>query len=331
MIQFIFKIMDMKNKLYSILILFFVLSGSLDVRAQKFTIPVFPDSQSAIDGNFNMFKNQFDWILENKEKLNIPIVLHVGDVANFDNLSQWETISSQFDRLDNDGIPYAIAVGNHDTEAVGEYNGSAAPGNVNQNLRKTAKFNSYFPPSRFIAQRGRYEEGKSDNAYYTFRTGGANWLVMTLEFCPRQGPINWAGDIIKAHHEYNVIILTHYYLTGQGDIADRNAGYGDFSPQYVSDRLVKLYPNIRFVLSGHVMSSALKVDEGVNGNKIYQVLQNYQNEDLGGGYLRLLHFDLDAGTVSAEMYSPYYKKTKEDGSIYSIENVDVVQPKFERK
>lgn len=79
------------------------------------------------------------------------------------------------------------------------------------------------------------------------------------------------------------------------------------------------------------MSTALKVDEGVNGNKFYQLLQNYQNEDFGGGYLRLLHFDLDAGTVSAEMYSPFYKKTKQDESRFSIENLEVVFPKFKRK
>lgn len=313
------------------LVLILLLGGFIHTRAQQFTLPVFPDSQSEIDGNYRMFESQFDWILANKDSLNIPFVMHVGDVVNFDNLSQWETASLQFDRLDRAGIPYAIALGNHDTEAVGEYNGSAAPGNVNQNLRKTAKFNAYFPPSRFIAQRGRYEEGKSDNAYYTFQTGGVNWLVISLEFCPRQGPINWAGDVIRAHHEYNVIILTHYHLTGKGEIADRNAGYGDFSPQFVHDRLVKLYPNVRLVLSGHVMSSALKVGKGDHGNTYYQLLQNYQNEDFGGGYLRLLHFDLDAGTVTAEMYSPHYRDTKADSSTYQLTDFEVVRPKISRQ
>lgn len=314
-----------------ILFIVFLLGSLNQVHAQKFTIPVFPDSQTAVDGNFAMFKSQFDWLLENPENYNIPMVLHVGDVANYDNLSQWETISSQFDRLDKEGIPYAIALGNHDTEAVGEYDGSAAPGNVNQNLRKTAKFNSYFPTSRFIAQRGRYEEGKSDNAYYTFRMEGTNWLVISLEFCPRQGPLNWAGDVIKAHHEYNVIILTHYYLTGKGEIADRNAGYGDFSPQFMFEELISAYPNIRFVLSGHVSTTALRIDEGTNGNKVYQMLQNYQNDDFGGGYLRLLHFDLEAGTVSAEMYSPFYKKNKDDNSSYKISDLQIIKPKIQRR
>lgn len=319
--------MAMNRKCYNLLTLTILLAVSIHTQGQQFTIPVFPDTQSSIDGNYTLFEDQVGWILDNKDRLNIPFVMHVGDVVDFDNLSQWEAASVQFDRLDRAGIPYAISLGNHDTEAVGEYDGSAAPGNVNQNLRKTAKFNSFFPTSRFIAQRGRYEEGKSDNAYYTFRTSGVNWLVISLEFCPRQGPINWAGDVIRDHHEYNVIILTHYHLTGKGEIADRNAGYGDFSPQFVHDRLVKLHPNVRFVLSGHVMSSALKSGEGDHGNKYYQMLQNYQRDDHGGGYLRLLHFDLDAQTVTAEMYSPHYNATKTDGSTYQITDLEIVRPK----
>ncbi|WP_080905085.1 metallophosphoesterase [Parabacteroides sp. Marseille-P3160] len=311
------------KKINVLLFLFFLL---LQLNAQKFTIPVFPDTQCEVDSKPEMLESQVDWIIKNKEKLNIPLVLHVGDVANYDNFTHWEIAGEYFAKFDKARIPYAIALGNHDTEAVGEYSGSAAPGNVNQNLRKTFKFNSYFPTSRFIAQRGRYEPGKSDNAYYTFRVGNTNWLVVVLEFCPRQGPINWAGDVIKAYHEYNVILLTHYHLSGKGEIVQNNAGYGDFSPQFVFDRLIKVYPNIRLVLSGHVMSSALKVDTGINNNKIYQILQNYQGEDFGGGYLRLLHFDLEKGTISAEMYSPYYNLIKKDDSKYLIENFEFVKP-----
>ena len=154
--------------------------------------------------------------------------------------------------------------------------------------------------------------------------------MISLEFCPRMGPINWAGDIVKEFFNYNVIIITHYHLTPKGEIADRNAGYGDFSPKDVFERLVKKYANIRFVLSGHVMSSALKVDTGENGNKIYQILQNYQNEDLGGGYIRLLTFDIDKKSVSASMYSPFYKKTKKDTSKFMIEGIDFIKQNEER-
>lgn len=311
------------------LILLFIGLGYQSV-AQKFTIPVFPDTQSEVGENHKMFSSRIKWVTDHKDSLNIPMVLHVGDLVNFDNYDHYEIASKGYEAFDAHHIPYAIALGNHDTEAVGFNSGSAAPGNVNQNLRKTQKFNSYFPVDRFSNQRGRYEADKSDNAYYTFKVGDTNWLVLSLEFCPRMGPINWAGDIINQFFNYNVIIITHYHLTPKGEIATSNAGYGDFSPQVVFDRLLKKYSNIRFMLSGHVMSSALKVDTGEKGNKIYQILQNYQNEDLGGGYIRLLTFDIDKKSVEASMYSPYYNKTKEDKSKFTIESIDFIKQKEER-
>lgn len=311
-----------KNTLLAFVFLFF---GACQVWGQKFTIPVFPDTQVEIGDKPEMYFSQIDWIISKKDSLNIPFVLHVGDLVNFDNYEHYEVASQGLDKLDRHRIPYAIALGNHDTEAVGEYSGSAAPGNVNQNLRKTAKFNAYFPANRFINQRGRYEQGKSDNAYYTFKVGNTNWLVINLEFCLRLGAINWAGDIIKQYHAYNVILLTHYYLTPKGEVGETNAGYGDFSPKDILDNLVKRYENIKFVLSGHVVSSAYRVEKLENGNTVYQILQDYQHEDSGGGYLRLLTFDIDRSTVSAKMYSPFYHQTKQDSSSFSFQGVNFLK------
>lgn len=62
--------------------------------------------------------------------------------------------------------------------------------------------------------------------------------------------------------------------------------------------------------------------KGWKATKIYQILQNYQNDDFGGGSIRLLTFDIDNSTVAAEMYSPYYDKAMEDASRFVIEDVD---------
>jgi hypothetical protein len=295
--------------------------------AQRFTLAVYPDTQIEVRANNKMFFDRFDWIVQKRDSLNIPMVLGVGDLVDFDNYNHWEIASKGYEAFDLLKIPYSISLGNHDTEAVGTYTGSAAPGNTNQNLRKTAKFNSYFPQHRFANLRGVYEPGKSDNAYYTFKVGDTNWLVITLEFCPRLGPINWASDLCKEFFDYNVIITTHYYLTPRGEIAETNAGYGDFAPWMIFSRLVKPNPNVRLVLSGHVPNSAWRVDEIEGGNKVYSILQNYQNEDSGGGYIRLLTIDVDKGTIEASMYSPYYNKTKEDKSKFVIEGVSFINNK----
>ena len=141
--------------------------------AQKFVIPVLPDTQNEISGQPEMFTSQMNWIANNHKKLNIPIVLHVGDIINWQTPDQimWKTASQGFRILDSVKVPYALALGNHDCAAV-KVGGSAAPGDVHANLRDTRQFNEFFPVSRFTAQRGRYDDTKSDNAWYTFNAGG---------------------------------------------------------------------------------------------------------------------------------------------------------------
>ena len=304
----------MRTKLYlNVCIIAFVLVNlyfTQGVVAQKFTIPVFPDTQGEVNTKPEMFISQLQWIVAKKDSLNIPFVLHVGDIVDFDNIRHYETASDGFKILDNAKIPYVLCLGNHDTEAVGLNSGSAAPGNTNLNLRKTTKFNTYFPVSRLMGQKGRWEEGKSDNAYYTFNAGGLNWLVVSLEFCARKGPVEWADKVVSEHPNHNVIILTHYHLNGDGDISERNAGYGDLSPYEIYDTLIEKYPNILLVLSGHTGNSAWRNDRGDNGNRIYQILTDYQGENQGDGYLRLLEINPERHSISAKVYSPFNQKEK---------------------
>lgn len=292
--------------------------------AQKFTIPILPDTQCEINYNPAMFTSQMKWIADKKDSLNIPIVLHVGDLVDFNSIDQYTRASEGFKILDNARIPYAITLGNHDTNAVGEKGGSAASGNVNANLRTTDRFNSYFPVKRFTAQQGRFEKNKSDNAFYTFNAGGLNWLVLTLEFCSRQEPVDWAAKVISKHPKHNVIILTHYHLNAKGMIGQDNSGYGNLSPQKVYDQLIKQYSNIRLVISGHTGSSVYRDDIGLKNNHIYQLLQDYQGEENGGGFIRLLEIDPELKTMSAKMYSPFFNRTKTDASRFSFSGVNFV-------
>jgi len=303
----------MKRNLYLLALVLLIVFYPPQVFAQKFTIPVLPDTQGEVSDKPEMLISQLKWIVDKKDSLNIPFVLHVGDIVNFDNHGHWQTASDGFKILDDAKIPYVLCLGNHDTEAVGVNTGSAAfnvPGATHLNLRKTTKFNTYFPVSRLMGQKGRFEEGKSDNAYYTFKAGGLDWLIISLEFCARKEPVDWAGKVVAEHPNHNVIILTHYHLNGSGDIAERNAGYGDLSPYEIYDMLIKKHPNILMVLSGHTGSSTWRNDRGDNGNRIYQILTDYQHENFGDGYIRLLEINPERRFLSGKVYSPYNGKEK---------------------
>lgn len=300
------------------------------VTAQKFSIAIFPDSQYAVSHKPSLLIKQMQWLAAKKDSLNLPIVLHVGDIVNYDTITHFQIASDAFRILDDANVDYAVCLGNHDTEAVNVDNGSAAPGYTRTNVRRTTKFNTYFPISRFTLQQGRYAAGKSDNAYYTFKAGGLDWLVVCLEFCARQTAVSWANTIIPKFPHHNVIILTHFHLNGSQEIETSNAGYGDLSPKAIFDQLISKHANVRFVFCGHVSSARSKhrVDIGINGNKIYQMLQDYSTENNahGNGYLRLLDIDPAAGTISAKMFSPVLNITRNDVSKFSYTGVEFVQP-----
>jgi hypothetical protein len=317
-------ISPLRRKLFLFIVAFLALQAKWTF-ARPFILPVLPDTQGEVHFKPEMLDSQLNWLAQHKKALRIPMVLHVGDIVDWDNVSHWETASRAFTILDKAKLNYALAVGNHDTAAVGRFSGSAAPGNVNANLRNTIKFNYFFPPSRLKAQKGQHEHGKSDNAYYTFKAGGLKWLVLTLEFCSRQSPVDWANTVLPRFPRHNVIILTHFHLNSKGEINQTNAGYGNLTTQAVYDQLIKKHPNVLMVLSGHVSSSAWRTDPGEKGNIIYQMLQNYQGQDYGGGYIRLLEIDTQAGTIAARMYSPFYNKTKDDSSKFSFSGVKFIR------
>lgn len=298
-----------------------ILSCSV-VSAQKFTIPVIPDTQEAVTRKRGIFFSQIEWIAAKADSLKAPMALHVGDLVNFDNFDQWELASVGMRILDRANVPYTIALGNHDTGAVGEFSGSAAPGDVNVNLRNTQKFNYFFPVNRFPLQKGRFEKNKSDNSYYTFSAGNVKWIVVTLEFCAREEAAQWMDKVLKEHPDHNAIVLTHYHLTRRGEIAPNNAGYGDMKVIDIFEQYIRPNKNVLMVLSGHTCWSAWRVDQGTQGNNIYQVLQDYQCKD--EGFIRLLDIDTEKGTITAKMYSPYLDKTLDDDSSFSFSDVKFI-------
>ncbi len=287
--------------------------------SEAFTIAVIPDVQQETSGT--RWANRLQWIVDNRSSQNIKFVLQVGDMMNFNLDSQYAFMSEGLKILDNAAVPYATAIGNHDTAAVRSDSGSAAPGDVNANLRNTTKYNTYFPLSRFRNLRGVDETGKIDNAWHTFTAGGLDWLVLNLELWPRTGAVNWAKTIVAGHPNHNVIILTHAHLNSDGSIQQDNGGYGDNSPQYVFNNLMKPYANVRLLFCGHVGTHAHRTDKGTNGNTIYSFLQCYHDNTTNP--TRLIRIDPAAGAIKSSVYCPSIGQYKNDGSTFTLTNTGV--------
>lgn len=270
----------------------------------KFSIAVIPDTQQETwtDADTRL-RSRSEWLASNRKKLDLRFVVHVGDVTDWDTPDH-----AQYARAANGllpvqaKIPWAAAIGNHDTHAVCA-GGSACPGrNTSVDVRDTSTFNRYFPRSRFGTLKGQFEQGKVDNAYFTFRSGGRDWLVLTLELWPRPEAVTWAQQVVSANPRRNVIVVTHSYLDADGSVSRSNGGYGATSPQYLFDHLVRRYPNVKLVLSGHVGSAAVRTDKGAKGNRVVSMLQCFH--DRRSNPVRLVEVDTKKGTLSTRVYLP---------------------------
>ena len=275
------------------------------VAAGTFTIAVLPDTQNEVFGGDQRFANRTQWLVDNRNVLNLAFVLHTGDMMNWDtpDHSQYAVARSAMGKLDAAGIPWIPAIGNHDTAAVCP-GGSACPNqSAHDNLRRTGTFNQYFPLSRFSWVDGTFEGGKIDNTWSTFAAGSQDWLVLNLELWPRPAVISWARDVIASRPSHNVIIVTHSYLNGGGGIEQGNGGYGDTSPQYMYDNLVAPYSNVKFVFSGHVGTAGSRVDVRPDGSKVVSVLGTFHSDDTNP--TQIFTVDTAAGTVSTKFYAPW--------------------------
>ena len=59
-----------------------------------------------------------NWIVDNKDKLNICYVIHTGDIVDdFDMPYEWENADKAMKILDDANMPYGVLAGNHDITA----------------------------------------------------------------------------------------------------------------------------------------------------------------------------------------------------------------------
>lgn len=280
----------------------------ITLAAEYFSVVVLPDTQVYSKSHPEIFKAQTEWIVRNQDYYNIRFVLHEGDVVDSgaQNVAEWEAAKAAIDVLDEAGIPTLIAIGNHDYDDLAQ-------------TRSSNVFNQYFGLERYEGKPwfgGAFEPGKAENVYALFDIGGETYMVLVLEFGPRDEVIDWANEVVAAHPDAKVIVLTHSFLHNDGWRveegtewspnryglgADANAG------EALWHKLVKKHPNIFLVLNGHVLGTgtARRVDVGEHGNLVFQVLANYQMRANGGdGYLRILEFQPD-GRIEVSTYSPY--------------------------
>lgn len=258
--------------------------------------------------------NIYDYILDNAKGRKTKFVITVGDYVTWDGDAAWKETTEQLQRLDG-VLPYNIVRGNHD-------------GN--------AQLNKYLPWSHYWKICGGSYNGQINNTWQELTAGNLDYLILNLDYGAADYILDWASEVIEAHPNHNVIVVTHSYLSRDNQLGDetyacppsQSGGYNNGVD--VWQKIIKKHSNIVMVISGHDGSAEIRMrqDVGDNGNIVTQMLVNGQNVDAytsgGVGLVATLYFSEGGSKVQVEYYSTIKDKWYMNTNQFTM-NVDVVE------
>ncbi|MCW0218136.1 MAG: Ig-like domain-containing protein, partial [Prosthecobacter sp.] len=278
--------------------------------AADFTLVTLPDtqyySQNTGGNRLVNFTSQTDWVVAQKDALNVAFVSHQGDIVEDGDtyVQQWDNANNALSRLETPvttlrayGIPWGAAPGNHDQSPRGDADGT------------TTYYNQYFGVDRFAGRPyfgGNYGVN-NDNNFQLFSAGGMDFLIIHLEYDTTPDPLvlDWADALLKAYPERRGIITSHW-MVNTGNPATFSA-----MGQALYDNL-KDNKNLFLMLGGHIHGEGQRSDT-FDGHTIHSVLQDYQGRSNGGdGWLRYFIFSPANNTITAKTYSPALNQSETD-------------------
>jgi len=287
----------------------------------SFTIVALPDTQYYAAAHPEILAAQSDWILRRSHDDRIAAVVHEGDVVDADEPRQWRAAARSLHRLDG-VVPWLPSTGNHDYSRNGKF------------ISRNSQIDTYFPPAAFARNAwfgGTFEEGRIENSFAIVEAPGGPWMIISLEFGPRDAVLAWADQVAKRYAALPTIVVTHAYLYSDGTRYDHlnrpdqlwnpHAYLPDGETGQVNDgeeiwrKLIVRNRNVLFVLCGHDLADGVAelTSARPDGTLVHQVLANYQTGKLGGeGFLRVMRFFPSERRVAIHTYSPYLDRFKSD-------------------
>lgn len=304
----------------------------------EYSIAILPDTQFLASYYPEKLNSIFEWIASKVEEENLQMVIGVGDIVNWNNdPEQWERASAAYNMIEGK-VPYIYVPGNHDYDMTKTY-------------RDMTEMNKYFPLSMFQAldtYGGSYSEDNNltddvANTWQQFEVNGNKYLVLALEFGPRDSVLEWANEVVAAHPNHQVIVVTHGYLYSDGTRINEDDGgapkFNNFTlgetelpndGDGIWNKFVKKHENIIMVLSGHIECNdniVMSTDIGEHGNEVKQFLMDAQDLDLfygGFGMVAMMNFSNDGQTVELTYYSP-----SKDRYLNALSQFTFTLPKWE--
>ncbi|UJR78559.1 LamGL domain-containing protein [Sandaracinus amylolyticus] len=272
-----------------------------------FTIVVLPDTQyyTVDDRNLEQFfYDQTQWIVDNHDAYDIRAVIHNGDLVNNGDsqVFQWRVADRAMTTLEAalpgmpDGMPYGVAVGNHDLSVVSQ-------------VGPATRYNEFFGVDRFEgrAYYGGHYGSTNDEHWFTFSAGGMDFVVVDMKYdpAPDAAVLAWARRILETHPDHFGIVNAHYIVNSDGTFGAQGQAI------YNALRSVQ---NLHLMTCGHISAESRRNDT-FEGHRIDSMLADYQSRENGGnGFMRIWEFSPAEGELTVRTYSPTHDRWETDAN-----------------
>jgi hypothetical protein len=279
---------------------------SLATKAGDLTIVFIPDTQNMVeDLNRNGWRlsdwiAQVDWIVQQKDVLNIQAVIHVGDLVQIATRShEWDNFNKGWEKVVQSGIAWSLVPGNHDLNTMACWDCADRWDIYNQRMTAMWQRNMYLEDS--------YPSGRYENSVVLFEAAGIDFMIVAIELgpgatLPSQGTLDWASGKLRQYPQRRAIINNHFVLWGT-----------ERSNVISITEWAKQHRNVFLVQQGHDCAREWnKVVYNDWGEPIMEVLADYQCS--GDSYLRYYTFHLDAQEIQAYTYSPVFQQFERDSN-----------------
>lgn len=198
------------------------------------------------------------------------------------------------------GIPFGVAPGNHDYDAIwsaagfvpdpGKAPGTRANTVADRGLAHVGGLNNFVSAfgseTEFFRNKNWYVSGYKGggSSAQVFSAGGYEFLHFSFELQAGDDVLAWAQGVIDQHPGLPTMISTHDYMNGRGErtpsaildlpLADPD---GNNSAEEIWEKFISANDQILMVFSGHQLGQATRIDDNQSGHKVYQMLSDFQS------------------------------------------------------
>ncbi|SDO44085.1 Calcineurin-like phosphoesterase [Rhodoferax sp. OV413] len=271
------------------------------------------------------FYAQTKWVADNAAKLNIPFLIHLGDVVDqVGKPEQWKVADTAMQVLEVAKVPYSILAGNHDVLNDVDFDFSPSTGTDTQRVLANEPYLQWFSAKRAKRQTTFGERDSTGfHEYHVFTGQDQQFLVLSLSWRISDAGIAWARGVIAAHPKLPVILVNHQLLNIAPDaVSPLETSYG----KMLWEKLIRDNDQIFMTLNGHHHGGAHLTKTNDFGNPVEEMVVDYQMAYQGGnGLMRLYEFDLTNNLIKVLSFSPWVPMKPAD-SLNAFDQAVLTEP-----